>query len=308
MRRRSRICVCLSLFVFIVVVSSLDLLGVDEKPTPSPREKSWQVLDEGLSEASAPKRVEAVKALSIISGERHAVSLAVRRLTDDNFRVRAAAATTLGQLHATSAIPQLKIALSDTRTSVVLAAAQALFILHDKSAYGIYYAVLMGDKKTSDGMIQAQMDRLKDPKQMAELGLQEGMGFVPYGGIGYEAYRNISKKDNWPVRAAAARFLAHDPDPMSRDALIQTALADDNTNVRHAALDALAERGDATCIDRLMRNLDDDKHDVRYRTAAVIIHLSDVAHLSDAGDRSKLKEKEKEKDKPPEKPASSPQP
>jgi len=91
---------------------------------------------------------------------------------------------------------------------------------------------------------------------------------------------------------------------MSRDALIQTALADNSTNVRQAALDALAERGDGTCIDRLMRNLDDDKSAVRYRTAAVIIHLSDVGHLSDAGGRSKLKQKQKVA----EKPASSPQP
>ena len=295
---RSRISMPLVIFTLVLLFSSLlvprELRGADEKPAQGPREKAWQVLDEGLSRSSAQKRLEAVQALSLITGERHAVTLAVRRLTDDNYRVRAAAATTLGQLHAVSAIPQLRTALEDTRISVVLAASQALFTMHDKSAYGIYYAVLMGDRKTSEGMVQAQMDRLKDPKQMAQLGLQEGIGFMPYGGIGIEAYRNLSKKDNWPIRAAAARFLAHDPDVMSRDALIQTALADNNTNVRQAALDALSERGDPSCIERLQRNLDDEKSEVSYRTAAVIIHLSDIAGKSNLKENNSRKTNSKE--------------
>lgn len=294
---RSRISMPLVIFTLVLLFSSLvprELRGADEKPALGPRERAWQVLDEGLSRSSAQKRLEAVQALSLITGERHAVTLAVRRLTDDNHRVRAAAATTLGQLHAVSAIPQLRTALEDTRISVVLAASQALFTMHDKSAYGIYYAVLMGDRKTSEGMVQAQMDRLKDPKQMAQLGLQEGIGFMPYGGIGIEAYRNLSKKDNWPIRAAAARFLAHDPDVMSRDALIQTALADNNTNVRQAALDALSERGDPSCIERLQRNLDDEKSAVSYRTAAVIIHLSDIAGKSNLKENNSRKTNSKE--------------
>ena len=277
---RLRMCAAIAVALF-----SQNLFAADEKPKPQPREQAWQVLDDGLAESAAQKRMEAVKALSLLSGERRATRLALRRLTDDNFLVRTAAATTLGQLHATTAIPQLKEALSDKRISVVLAAAQALYVLHDKSAYGVYYAILMGDRKTGDGMIQSQMDRLKDPKQMAELGFKEGLGFVPYGGLGFEAYKNMSKKDDWVARAAAARFLAHDVDPMSGDALIQIALTDKSTEVRQAALDALAERGDPSCIERLQRNLDDDKAAVRYRTAAVILHLSDLA--------GKLKPKEK---------------
>jgi len=117
---------------------------------------------------------------------------------------------------------------------------------------------------------------LKDPKQMAELGVQEGLGFVPFGGMGFEAYRQLSKRNESPVRAAAARFLANDPDLVSQDALLQSALADDSDNVRNAALDALAERGSPGCIERLLKNLDESKSDIRYRTAAVIIHLSSV--------------------------------
>jgi HEAT repeat protein len=274
-----RICVPLAL---VVALSSL-LCG--EPSTPQLRERAWAELNRGLTHDKAPHRLEAVKALSLITGERGAIKAATHALGDDNPDVRTAAATTLGQLHAVSAIPDLKEALSDKEISVVLAASQALYQLRDKSAYSVYYAILMGDKKASDGMIQSQLDRLKDPKKVALLGFQQGMGFVPYGGIGVEAYR-FAKSDHSQVRATAARFLALDPDPMSRDALIQIALTDDSTAVRQAALDALAERGDANCIERLERNLSDSKFAVRYRTAAAMLHLSDVAARAKRKSRS----------------------
>jgi HEAT repeat protein len=249
-------------------------------PNPiSPRDQAWHVLRDGLADTKVIKRKQAVQALSLITGNRTAQRLAIHALNDDHPSVRTAAAATLGQLHATVAIPDLKEALSDKEISVVLAATYSLFLMKDKSAYGIYYAILMRDRKSSEGMVQAQLDRLKDPKQMAELGVQEGLGFVPFGGMGFEAYRQLSKRNESPVRAAAARFLAHDPDPVSEDALLQSALADDSEAVRAAALDALAERGNPRCIERLLKNLNEPKSDVRYRTAAVIIHLSSVKKM-----------------------------
>jgi HEAT repeat protein len=199
-------------------------------------------------------------------------------MRDKNPRVRAAAASTLGELHATATVPALRAAVSDKDASVMLAATHALFVLKDPMAYEIYYAILMGDKKTSAGMIQSQLDRLKDPKQVAQMGLQEGIGFVPYAGMGYEAYRQLMKHDSSPVRAAAARYLALDPDSISEDALIQVAVADKNLIVREAALDALAQKSDPKCIQRLAINLDDDKYPVRYRTAATVIRLGSVDH------------------------------
>jgi HEAT repeat protein len=251
--------------------------SADTPPQLSPKDQAWAVLREGLGETKAPKRMEAVRSLSLLPGHRLAIGAALRALNDKNSSVRTAAAATLGQLNATSAIPALKEALEDKDLSVVLAAAHALLLLKDKSAYGIYYAILVGDKKGSEGLIQGQMERLKDPKQMAQLGFEEGIGFVPFGGMGYEAYRQIMKKDSSPIRAAAARFLARDPDPVSQDALVQTALADKDEIVREAALDALAERGDPRCVERLMKNLSDEKDAVRYRTAATIIHLSNAS-------------------------------
>jgi HEAT repeat protein len=241
-------------------------------------EKSWLILQTGLHSKRAAQREEAVKALSLVEGNRQAIRFTLRAMRDKNPRVRAAAASTLGELHATATVPALRAAVSDKDASVMLAATHALFVLKDPMAYEIYYAILMGDKKTSAGMIQSQLDRLKDPKQVAQMGLQEGIGFVPYAGMGYEAYRQLMKHDSSPVRAAAARYLALDPDSISEDALIQVAVADKNLIVREAALDALAQKSDPKCIQRLAINLDDDKYPVRYRTAATVIRLGSVDH------------------------------
>jgi HEAT repeat protein len=269
--------------LFALVLVSLPTLS--NEPSTQVRQQAWRVLKDGLTHNKAPNRVEAVKALSLVTGDRTAIKLAIGALGDDNADVRTAAATTLGQLRAASAIPDLKEALSDKETSVVLAASQALYQLRDNSAYGIYYAILMGDKKSSDGLVQAQLERLKDPKKMVELGFQQGVGFVPYGGIGIAAYKAV-KQDDSHVRAAAARFLALDPDPMSGHALVQIAVADSSTLVRQAALDAIAQRGDSTCIEMLQRNLKDTKYAVRYRTAATILHLSDLSRKGSRNSRS----------------------
>lgn len=243
------------------------------------QQQAWSVLESGLTHSKPAHRQDAVKALSLLSDDRHAIRLAVRALQDENSGVRASAATTLGQLHAVSAVAELRSALQDKEISVVLAACQALYYLHDKSQYSVYYAILMGDRKADDGIIQAQLDRFKDPKKIMEMGFQEGISFVPYGGIGVEAYR-AAKSDGSPVRAAAARYLALDPDPMSGDALVQVALTDGSTNVRMAALDAISQRGDSACADRLQRNLNDPKSAIRYRTAATILHLLAVKKKS----------------------------
>lgn len=257
--------------------------AVSEGPSVADlEEKSWQILQLGLRKKKVAERTEAVKALSLIEGNHQAVRFSLRAMRDKNPRVRAAAASTLGELHAANTVPALRAALSDKDASVMLAAAHALYIFKDPLAFEIYYDILMGDKKTSAGLIQSQMDKLKDPKQVAQMGFEEGIGFVPYAGIGYEAYRQLMKHDNSPVRAAAARFLALDPDPVSEDALIQVALADKNIIVREAALDALAQRDDSTCIPRLAKNLDDEKYTVRYRTAATIIHLGSAEHRKPA--------------------------
>ncbi len=272
--KAAKAAVCLSIFVLTYTAP----FTAQEKAAPAldVREQAWSVLMEGLRDPRASHRAVAVQSLSLMPNIRRATQLTTRALDDKDFHVRTAAAMGLGQLNASSAIPALRKALDDPEISVVLAATQALYMLKDKAAYDVYYAILMKDRKSSNSLMQAQLDRLKDPKQMMQLGFQEGVGFVPFGGMGYEAFREITHGSGSAVRAAAARFLASDPDQISEDALVQAAVADNNEGVRLASLDALAQRGDPRVIGRLAKNLDEDKSAVRYRTAAVILHLSSL--------------------------------
>src|SRR5262249_30623776 len=159
--------------------------------------------------------------------------------------VRAAAADALGQMKAKSAAPKLEkiIVGGEKEVSVILACAHSLILLGDNRGYNVYYAILTGERKSGAGLLADQKKMLHDPKKMAEFGFEQGIGFVPFAGMGYSAFKMISKDDVSPVKAAAARILAKDPDPKSRDALVAAA-SDKSWIVRTAALESLAFRGD----------------------------------------------------------------
>ena len=265
----SKLIVVTLLFAFISVAET-------QPATPDVREQAWAVLTSGLQHHHASDRATAAQALALMSHNRRAAQFAIRALSDKDFHVRAAAALSLGPMGAKQAKPALHDALNDQEVSVVLAATHSLYLLKDKQAFEIYYAILMGDRKSSNGLIQSQLDRLKDPKQMMQMGFEEGISFIPFGGMGYEAWRELHRHDGANARALAAGFLAHDPDQITEDALLQSALADKDEAVRIAAVDALADRGDPKCIERLAKNLTEDKSAVRYRSAAAILHLSDL--------------------------------
>jgi HEAT repeat protein len=200
--------------------------------------------------------------------------MAEAALKDLRPEVRAAAATALGQMHATESIPKLQKLLNDKRISVVMAAAHALRDLKDdKSAYAVYLDVLTGERK-GDGLITQQMDTLHNPHEMAMIGFEEGIGFVPFAGIGWDAWRYTHKKNPQPVRAIAATVLAKDPDPATGRALAKAALNDKDWIVRAAAVEAIAQRGDAALGEKIAISLFDRNVHVRYTAAAAVIRLA----------------------------------
>ena len=75
-----------------------------------------------------------------------------------------------------------------------------------------------------------------------------------------------------PARAAAAAYLAKDPDPYAVT-LLEWALQDDSKMVRLEAAKALGQRGNAETIPKLEELLDDDHTAVRAMAAASIIRL-----------------------------------
>ncbi len=200
--------------------------------------------------------------------------MAESALGDQNPKVRAAAARALGPMGAVSSVPKLKAVLNDKEPAVVLAAAHSLFLLGDREeAYEIDYEVLIGERKGADGFVESQMNELKDPKAVAMMGVETGLGFVPFGGTAYEVFKRINKDDGSPIRATAAKELATDRDPKI-DAALTRACSDKKWSVRAAAVDAIANREDPALLNVITPVLDDKSDIVRYDASAAVLRLS----------------------------------
>ncbi len=239
----------------------------------TPVDRSWAALNTGLGDKSAETRAKAVRALGLITNNPKAQQLVEAALKDAKPEVQAAAAEALGQMGAKSSVPKLMVAVKSPDTEVVFAAANALFTLGDPRAYDIYYAVLTGERKTGEGLVDSQMKMLKDPKAMAQIGVQAGLGFIPFAGIGMSVFKTATKDDSSPVRAAAAQKLIRDPDPKTAQALM-TAASDKKWLVRAAVVDAIAKRGDASLLKAVWPLLSDENEIVRFSAAATVLRLT----------------------------------
>lgn len=249
----------------------------ETEPPKSPSERAWALLDDGSASDSAETRRIAVGALGVVIKNPHAIQIAEKALKDDKPEVRAAAASALGKMQSRSSIPKLISVLDDKEPEVVLAAAQSLVSFRNEQGYDVYYEVLTGQRKGGKGAVGKELESLKNPKKLAEMGFEEGIGFVPFGGMGLEAFRVLTGGNTSAVRAAAAKVLAHDPDPSAGNAL-SDAIGDNSWHVRVAAIDAIAERGDPKLISAVLPGLDDDKDAVKYSAAAAVVRLTNVKH------------------------------
>jgi HEAT repeat protein len=255
----------LKLITFTLCVASLHGQALHEK--------AWSILSQAAQDKSYEKRGKAIHSLGMITGNSRARTLAESALADENVEVRVTAADVLGLMRAKESAPKLKAAIMDKETSVVFAAANALFVLGDPAAFQVYYAVLTGQKKSGDALVDAQLKMLKDPKALSRLGVEAGVGFIPFGGVSYKVFKMATADTVSPVRAAAAMKLAGDPDPKTGTALADVT-KDEKWLVRAAAVGALARRNDPSSIQVITPLLDDENDVVRFNAAAAVIQLS----------------------------------
>lgn len=275
-------------FAWIVLVACSAGVALGQ----TPQQQAWDILQTGLNDTSTGKRTQAVRALGLLRGTQRAPEMAEKALEDKEPQVRAAAVTALGQMGSTASIPKLRKVLSDDDASVVLAAAHALNVLQDPTAYDVFYEVLTGERKPGEGLVGQGMENLKDGKKVAKFGFEEGIGFVPFADIGYSAVKVVTKDDASPVRAAAANILASDPDPRSGQALVQAA-SDKKWIVRVAALEAIAKRGDPKLLSGIVPEMSDENGTVRFTAAAAVFRLSALAKAVGAASKPSRREPQK---------------
>jgi len=248
----------------------------------TPREQAWQLLESACASDKTINRANAILVLGLIPNNAKSARLAEKALADDKAEVRLAAAAALGEMKSRASIPKLRAAFGDQDPSVVLAAAHSLDLMHDHSAYEVYYEVLNGERKAKKGLLSSQASLFHDPKKMAALGFEEGIGFIPFAGIGWGAVKAIAKDDSSPVRAAAAKVLAADPDPATTKALTDAA-GDKSWIVQTAALEALAKRGDRSVLNTVEKYMSDERDTVKYTAAAAVLRLTAIREAVKSG-------------------------
>lgn len=275
----------------VLVLALIPFVGFLTAAEPAV-DAAWSAIDHGLESGNFEHRIQTIVGVATIDGSN---AQAVRRLVDlmkhdKDARVRQEAALALGQMKATSAIPDLQVALDDTG-EVAFAAAKSLTDLGDSSGRPMLIAVLAGTRKATPGvMTNAVRDaqrRIKHPEGLILMGAQDAVGtmFGPaaMGMTAIEQTAGLRSKGS-PARAAAAAYLAKDPDPYAVT-LLEWALDDDSKMVRVEAARALGKRGNAGSIAKLEPLLKDDHHAVRAMAAAAIIRLSSGS--SETADRRK---------------------
>jgi len=259
-----------------IVAGAQTQASSSSQPPQNPKDQAWSILNVGLTNSNLDKRKKAVGELGLLPGDPKAEQAALTALKDDKPEVRGAAAQALGDMGAKSATPQLVEALHDTDVGVILTAAHTLVQFGDERGYDVFYAVLTGQQKSGQSLTDQQKKMLNDPKKMAGLGFQAGLGFIPFGGLGYSAFKMFTKDDVSPVLAAAALTLAKDPEPKSGQALVNASQDQKKWLVRAAAYDAIAKRGDPSLKGAAVSGLQDEQEEVQYSAAAAVIRLSDI--------------------------------
>jgi HEAT repeat protein len=243
---------------------------------PDAESSAWDVLNKGLGDTNAIKRVQAVTALGAIGPAPHVVDLLEVGLSDKDAMVRQTAAAVLGEMQARRAMARLKQALNDESAEVSFAAAQALWRMGDQSGRDLLWAVLEGERKTGPGMIEGGVrdakKKLHSPAALAKIGIEQAAGLLGPFSIGVWFTEDLMTDKGATARALSARLLGSDPDPSSRDQLWE-ALEDKNAAVRAAAARALGERGGSQSIPKLQPLLSDGNDGVRYMAAAALIRL-----------------------------------
>lgn len=244
-----------------------------------PEKSAWEVLKQGLAEKSVDKHRQALTATGSIGTAPEAVQLVEQALKDMDPLIRQTAAAELGQMKAKQSIPALQAAMDDSDGQVAFAAAKALWDMGDKSGRGLIEDVLIGDEKTSNGLVSGAMRdakrKMHDPRALALMGIKEASGALlgPFN-IGIIAAEQAFKDGSAGGRTLAVALLTDDCDPQTVRLLDWSFTNDKSWAVKAAAAKGLGKCGTAEAIPKLETALSDSHEAVKTMSAAAIIRLT----------------------------------
>ena len=246
--------------------------------------RSWEVLDKGAQSENVRKRTDAIAALASMEGDPKAIHLIENALDDRHADVRRIAASALGSMHAKDAISHLRQTTNDKDPGVSFAAAEALWKMGDPDGATIFYAVLLGNRQVSHGVIQSNIDsawkEVHDPMALANIGIGEASGALlgPFA-EGLTIAREMARDRSVSARALSATLLGQHPSPDS-EKMLEDTLDDKSVVVRAAVAKALGGFNDPALIKRLAPLLEakgtpviKPVDAVRFMAAAAIIRL-----------------------------------
>jgi len=269
-------------FLCVVMTCALLTITLARVTAQEPAEQAWGILQTAATSSSSSERLAAMRVLQLLPGQAKAAQLAEQGLLDKDPSVRSSAALSLGTMKSKGSIPKLVTAVhAEKDGDVVMAYAKALTELGDERGYEVYYAIVTGTRKSGQGLVGGQEQELnnviRNPQQMEAMAFEQGIGFVPFGGVGFKAYQTIrSAQEKEPiVEAAAIRVLATDPDPRTGKALATAATTGKSSLVRAAAYDAIARRKEKSLLPVIKAGLSDEKTEVKVTAAAAVIRLSE---------------------------------
>ncbi len=241
---------------------------------------AWNLLMQGESSTKFRDRSDAVSALTILERDRKAIAAIAAALKDREETIRVLAATSLGQIKARSAIPQLKDTMNNDKSpQVSFAAAEALWKMGDLEGRDIFYEVLDGERKVKPGLLKSKMHEARmemhDPKALALIGVNEATGaFLGPFSMGVSMVEEYAKNNGTSIQALCAQMLALDESRETVEELTY-ALDDKNWTVRAAAARSLAKLNVRAALPQLKdMMLNDKSQPARFAAAAAVIRLS----------------------------------
>ncbi|MEI9979637.1 MAG: HEAT repeat domain-containing protein [Edaphobacter sp.] len=256
---------------------SLALLGQE----PASEVQSAQaVLHDGVESKDWTVRVQAIQALGLIGPNEALRKHLEQFLSDGNVNVRIATIKTLADLKSTASIPALQKTMKEDNTpEVSLAAAKALYAMHNEAGKTWLLDVYAGKEKGASSALESQkrkfMGNFHSLESTGTFIVTSGIGYVPVPGMGqgFSAVMGLLADPDLSPRASCLLLLSPEKNQQTTE-LLKQGLQDKDWSVRASAAQAIAYTARARLREALVPLFTDKAEKVRFRAAGAYLHLA----------------------------------